>query len=282
MTQTTKKNFDDMIEVEAVNMTRMGVFDSVNEGKEYLSGLFPASEEIKTTVRDPKSSGSGSGDPTPTSLATVDYAPLPVRLFDRSDGTNKAGPEIKDTDYPSMNLFDVVSKQGRTPVPRLYVGSGTEMDDGTVINQGQEKYMIPTRITNINGELFIVGKLQGQQRTKATNAQGDGRISLDGFDLSSQDEYQRFNELPDVIVPYEQNAGRAEGHFPGITKEFVLGKLGGLKPRKRGGAATVSGQASAEQKGDPQMPPGIDPKKWNALTSDQKKQVIEYKKNNPN
>lgn len=220
---------------------------SYKDNLKFIEGWYPK-EHIDqkfqmSNVPQPSSSGGGSDAANPASgAATVDYTQLPSKLFTK--GGREAGAGTKDFEYPTLNLVDVISKQGRTAQAREY----RTLD-------GEQRFMHPTGIMNVNGKLFIVGKLTGQQRASAQQTEQElaakkkAEAARSGAlgrtaqveDATEEDlsETQGFNELEDTIVPYGPNAGLVDSHF-GLNESRVKQMLGwqdgAVSGRKIGGS----------------------------------------------
>lgn len=244
---TDRKNYDQAIDGFAREMTIGGQFDHVDEAKEWLGRFMQPEVKVQAIVRDPiTSSSSGESKPTAASLATVDYSQMPANLFrgtitDPKTGKTTEG-DLKPTpgatmEYPTLNLVDVVSGRGQTPFAREFRGR-----DGVV-------FMHPTRIMDINGTLFIVGKKTGQQRTAAKKAGGDDYSPGGEEEMSPQE----FNTLPDAIVPYEENKGLIESSFQGLSEKTIKERLGStpgkVSARQPGGARAQEEATKAPKTG---------------------------------
>lgn len=238
LTETETKSFHDAID-QAIEMNP-GYVEAYYGGdkekaKAGIEEYYPIS--VKETVKlespfDPSGSSSGSGPKGAPTEYVIDQTQLPVGAFRATDANlvkalkdvrtashpkgytedeiakEIAGrsPGVIGQSYPSYALFDITSEQGRTAQPRPFTsGNGT-------------KHIVPTRVMNINGKLFIIGK----------EARESGSVSEDPTTQRGRgvSEYQDYNNLPDAIVPYAENKGRLAEYFPWIDDTKLRGALG--------------------------------------------------------
>lgn len=262
LTTTESKSFDDALR-HAVNNTPDFVDTYYNGDKDAafqgLKELYPTS--IKETVSfetygyPPGATGSGADKAKiQESAYNVSYSQIPPDIFSNRtkkvpmldskgkpymnpDGTprmkdqpfEKGISEAAAAEYPTMNLFDIVSGQGRTPVARQFKGITKQG------NTGAPEWMIPTDIVNMAGQLFIIGKKSGAPRTSSSGEAED-----------SPWDTQSFSQLETTAVPYNGNEKIIEQSFPWLEDAKIkqaLGYTGERKWNAKQSAKSVTGGA---------------------------------------
>ena len=190
-------------------------------------------DEVKRTIRslvrdtdvedvkmdEYSTGGSGGGGAKNSGLYTVDKTALPSTLGAPTDAAGDKA-QYKPNYYPTINLLNIVSDQGRTSQPMEY-------RDGN-----KTVYMHPQRLMNVDGDLMVVGKLTGMTKASIMKMAEDKKGTLTEADFAeimnatgdiesdeSQAVFQKFNLLEDVMVPVynkkgePQNAGLLESSF---------------------------------------------------------------------
>lgn len=278
ITSTEKKTFDDAL--RQIVKSDPGFVDGYYGGDEEaamkaLQAYYPTS--IKETVGFespfvyPQSGSGGDKEKLQQRAYDVTYAQLPPSIFTKGKSTqtvmgfdgkpmidpNTGKPKTKDVvtertptteavfdEYPTMNLFDIVSGQGRTPVVRQF---RTITKQGGV---GEPVWMHPTQITNVGGKLFIVGKKGGAPRTSATGEAVD----------PLSENVQGFTELEDVLVPYDGNEAIVEQSFPSLTDQGIrqsLGWTGGVvKNARKSSRVNTDSKSNVTQEQYAKLKPG--------------------------
>jgi len=193
------------------------IFDGdYKRAEEFLDSMLPTSVKNDIQFENPYSapSSSGSGRTPPPGAMTVNYARLPQGIWRNFPDAKNVGAGM---DFPYIPIADVVSGQGKTPHPRAFASP----DQG-----GSEKFLIPERLINIGGELFISGKEAVEP--------GAGKAAS-GMSMSfkmDDGNIQEFKVLGDKVVPYKGNESRIEGYFPWMSPDAISEKFQGTKPRR--------------------------------------------------
>lgn len=212
-----------------------------------IDAITPTSMEQTITTRAiPRASGgsgSGSGQPGSNAAAyTVDSTVLPTGVV---QGNGEAFPGVAEGAElyrPTLNLMDMVSKQGRTSAPMTFRDGGNEV------------FMHPQRIMNVAGNLYVVGSETGMPRTRA-EAQKKGMSTLEFDTITKEPEseeaqaiVEKFNLLQSVMVPYDENEALLNQKL-GLQADKVRTALVSAE----GGNTTPAARAQR-----PIVPPGVD------------------------
>lgn len=231
-----------------------------------LKSFFPTSVNEDVTLASPyspKSSNKGSGDDAlKASAYNVTYSQVPEQVFEvatevpvlGSDGKPRIDPRtgkpktqkeyrrkegLSDAvfnEVPTLNLFDIVSKQGRTPAAREFKTYGKEGGVG-----GETVFMHPTDIVRMGDKLFIVGKETGMTKTRQLS-------DKDGLGGDVEPTTEEFSKLRSRIIPYKGNERTLEKAFPWLTDAGIQQALGSAKPmRDPAGPKSVPEVTSQEQ-----------------------------------
>lgn len=218
MTTQQKKTYDDYLNMIVSGGDDRFVEDFYEGDKEAalkdLQAVYPTSVEDKTELRGVNYApvGSGSGRTPPQGALTVNYARLPQGIFRNLPGAKNVGEGM---DFPYIPISDVVSGQGKTPHPRAFASPD---------QRGSEKFIIPERLINIGGQLFISGKEAVEPGASKTGGTSMSFTMDDG-------NIQEFKVLDDKIVPYKGNESRLELYFPWLSEGTINEKFLGTKPR---------------------------------------------------
>lgn len=209
--------------------------------KSYFQGIVPQEQEQDVKMDEISKGGGGGGssnDPRKDKYA-VSMNPLPSSLYEGkvSPTTGKPLNEKIKGDWPTIHVYDFVSKQGRTPVAREF---NNNLDKN-------KAYMHADGIVNVEGVLFIVGKITGQQRTgKVTDGEEKDAGGLtEKIDMKnavakaegggsggrSEIGVDEFNLLKDELIPYKGNEKRIETYF-GLSEEGI-NKAFGIDPSRK-------------------------------------------------
>lgn len=232
MTETEKRNFDGMIREHAKEMANMGI-GTESEMTEILTGNFPPSVIVETEMKFKpagKSSKSGSGE----KQTLMDRALTPV-MSELPTGALGRKKTVKTTDkygtvteeqvdvpgtptgqkFPTLDLFDIRSNQGVFPSAREFkTGGVVGIKDGKIVSDDKKstsKTIHPTRIMDVGGKLFIIGRETSQPRTSGMKTGSD--------DEEEVTDIQEFSKLPEVIVPYEGNENLLVTSFPWLKSD---------------------------------------------------------------
>lgn len=233
MTTQQKKTYDDYLNMIVSGGDDRFVEDFYGGDKEAalkdLQAVYPTSVEDKTEFRSVNYApvDSGSGRTPPQGALTVNYARLPQGIWRNFPDAKNVGAGM---DFPYIPISDVVSGQGKTPHPRAFASP----DQG-----GSEKFIIPERLINIGGQLFISGKEAVEPGASKT---GGPVVSFKMDDGNVQE----FKVLGDKVVPYKGNESRLEAYFPWLSEGTINEKFLGTKPR--GGNPQQSGVAELAKK----------------------------------
>ena len=246
LTETETKSFHDAID-HAIEMNP-GYVEAYYGGdkekaKEGIEEYYPISVKKTTKLESPytppqqNTSGSAAGPKGAPTEYVVDQTQLPFGLFrarnpdiitklseiktaSHPEGYTedqiqeeiaKRYPDLANKSYPTYPLFDITSEQGRTAQPRPFT-------DGK-----ESPNMIPTRVMNLDGKLFIVGKAAPEQGARPGDPVSNGGIEQGNYGV---ERYQDYNSLPDIMVPYEENKGRLSQYFPWIEDAKLRSALG--------------------------------------------------------
>lgn len=239
LTETETKTFGDAID-HAIDLNP-GYVEAYYGGdkeraKAELARYYPTSVKETVKLESPhtpaQSTADGAGPKGAPTEVVVDQTQLPYGLFRArnpeiikqlkavktpshpngytedqiQEEIAKRYPDLMNKSYPTYPLFDITSEQGRTAQPRPFV-------DGK-----ESPHMVPTRVMNVDGKLFIVGK----------QARESGAVSEDPTSVKGKGaaEYQDYNALPDIMVPYEENKGRLAEYFPWVDDAKLRKDLG--------------------------------------------------------
>lgn len=211
------KDFEDAIKAYVDSDERwVNDFNDGDKKKatEFVRAFFPISvkEDIEMRGVNYAPVGSGSGRTPPTGALTVNYAKLPQGIWRNLPEAKNVGNGM---DFPYIPISDVVSGQGKTPHPRAFASP----DQG-----GSEKFIIPERLINIGGELFVSGKEAVEPGASKTGGTSMSFTMDDG-------NIQEFKVLGDKVVPYKGNESRLEAYFPWLSEGTIDEKFRGTKPR---------------------------------------------------
>ncbi len=261
LTETEKRDFDGLVDQMSRQWAGLGL-GSYEENRKYLEGRLPKSQVVDTKLQSPPSPPSGSsGDAKGQALQNaaygVTYTGLPeAALGKKIKSTDLEGNEVwtpaegtgSNVDFPTITLFNVSSDQATYPRAQEFRTGGTVVkENGEVVSDDKKSVRVtahPTDIMNIGGKLFIVARKTGQPRTttaKAGTSTG-GAPSME--EPTDGGGIQNFNELEQIIIPYEGNEKMVEAAFTNLTDAGIKQALGwtGKKQnnaRPRGSASTA-------------------------------------------
>jgi hypothetical protein len=177
--------------------------------------------------------GSGSGEAVKKgSDYPLSESKLPT--FIREDKPKQGEPgygviKNENDKYQTISLTEPVSKKEQIPQTRSFVKNGDDTP------------MIPLRLMDVDGTLYIVGKESRYTgETSVGGSSGGGRVSLDDEDETpaAVSSIADFKRLPDIRVPYSGNETVFEEYFPGLDEESVMEIFGSRSKGKKGTAPT--------------------------------------------
>jgi hypothetical protein len=234
ITESEKKTFDDAINAylgsdDGEEYIRVYHNGDPASAEKSLKGYFPTS--IKEDIRlespySPPSSGSSGDRGLSQRALSVTYSSLPTAALARKDAAgNTIEAKPSDKEFPTLTLFNVSSDQATFPRAQEFKTKGTLTMQGDKViaddNKSNRVTAHPTDIMNVGGKLFIVGRKTSQPRTTAKK---DG-IGM-SMDLGGEDDTQDFNQLEQVIIPYDGNEAIIQAAFPWMNDQSIKQSLG--------------------------------------------------------
>jgi hypothetical protein len=218
---------------EAARAGAMG--GDVEAIREHFDAIIKPQIERKTRSwsREKPSGGLGSGEAVKKG---GDYPLSESKLptFIREDKPKQGEPgygviKNENDKYQTISLTEPVSKKEQIPQTRSFVKNGDDTP------------MIPLRLMDVDGTLYIVGKESRYTgETSVGGSSGGGRVSLDDEDETpaAVSSIADFKRLPDIRVPYSGNETVFEEYFPGLNEESVMEIFGSRSKGKKGTAPT--------------------------------------------
>jgi hypothetical protein len=217
-----------------------------------LKGRYPDKVETSYQLRNaPKPKGSGgSGASGEGFRYTTSQSRPPQDLLEKLRDPLTGNMPSQNLEWPTVNLFDIVSKRGQTPYARVFVSE-----------TGDNVYLHPTRIMDVNGQKYIIGKETGMPRTQAQKdkdekgktpeqralAREARRAAQEAIDNGEPVNVEVFKDLPDIAIPYnEQNAALIEGSF-GLSMSEVDTMLKSTQSKQQGGGKADTTEADIKK-----------------------------------
>ena len=266
MTEREEKTFDDALKYFVSSDDGQDFVELYHGGDKdkaftALKSFFPTSVKEDVTLTspyNPNEGNSGAGDDAlKASAYNVSYSQVPEQVWevetevpvvgrdgkpviDISTGKQRTKKEYRQkegisdavfNEVPTLNLFDIVSKQGRTPVARQFKTYGEGGGVG-----GASVFMHPTDIVRMGNKLFIVGKETGMTKTRQL-------ADKDRLGGDTEPTTEEFSQLRSRIVPYKGNERIIEEAFPWLTDAGIRQALGAAKQPERKSAESFDTDA---------------------------------------
>jgi hypothetical protein len=205
----------------------------------------------KVSTFAPKTGGGGGGGASGEGFRyTTSQSRPPQELLEKLRDPISGNMPSQNLEWPTVNLFDIVNKRGQTPYARVFVSE-----------TGDNVYLHPTRIMDVNGQKYIIGKETGMPRTQAQKdkdekgktpeqralAREARRAAQEAIDNGEPVNVEIFKDLPDIAIPYnEQNAALIEGSF-GLPMSEVDTMLKSTQPKRQGGGKADTTEADIKK-----------------------------------
>lgn len=227
---------DDFYDYLAAQYMALSPGDTKEQAMAYFKKIIPQLHQEKNLqLRTIPEAGGGSGSGEAVKKGS-DYPLSESKLptFIREDKPKQGEPgygviKNENDKYQTISLTEPVSKKEQIPQTRSFVKNGDDTP------------MIPLRLMDVDGTLYIVGKESRYTgETSVGGSSGGGRVSLDDEDETpaAVSSIADFKRLPDIRVPYSGNETVFKEYFPGLDEESVMEIFGSRSKSKKGTAPT--------------------------------------------
>jgi hypothetical protein len=231
MTEAAERSFNTQKDALAREMTTTG-FGSYAENYEFLDKMLPTSVETKTTVRDiPRATGGDGGAGADATKAGIYYEA--VSSTQKKPTEKGTTDEVQKFESVTSNVVKAARGVGANIPEKAFVDnlmffetSGGRPVMPRVVTIGNQAIVPVSVFTDKKGGVYLVAK-----RSKYAGAGKQGQGGVAGLSelmnsMKAADgtvDIDKFNNLEDVVIPYQEAAGFIQQASGGIlTSEAVI------------------------------------------------------------